>query len=186
MHVNRAIDACTRTTRQATNTQPAADEAAWRGQALHGRRPVQGCRIGGPENKNVFLTLITRVDGQARCLRVAYAPAGALILGITLMQIYWLTRSIPELSELPSGEMWRVRRAAHWKTMRHWQYWASLLGIAPCVEIGDMLIGYAPLGRFIGCIVGAFIFAQVQIHLARPYMRALLSPEHAPRVPDRP
>src|SRR5262245_54773623 len=46
------------------------------------------------------------------------------------MQIYWTLKSIPELSGLPSEEIWRVWRAAYWKTTRHWQFWVSLVGLA--------------------------------------------------------
>ena len=93
------------------------------------------------------------------------------------MQIYWTLKSIPELSGLPSEEIWRVWRAAYWKTTRHWQFWVSLVGIGLRVHIGEHI--YDRIGGYIGGVVGAFIFSQVQIHLARPYIRALLSPEHA-------
>ena len=93
------------------------------------------------------------------------------------MQIYWTLRNIPELSELPSEEMRRVWGAAFWKTARHWQFWVSLVGIGLCTLIGGHI--YDRIGGYIGGVVGAFIFSQVQIHLARPYIRALLSPEHA-------
>jgi hypothetical protein len=98
-----------------------------------------------------------------------------------LMQIYWTLKSIPELSGLPIKERRRVWRAALRKIrIRHWQYWASLVGIALCVEIGQHI--YAHLGGSIGAVVGAFIFSQVSIHLARPYIRDLLSDEAFPRV----
>ena len=96
----------------------------------------------------------------------------------SVMQIYWTLRSIPELSELPSEEMWRVWRAAYRKTTRHWLYWVSLVGIfAVCIHIGDMRIGR--LGTFIGLFVGFLIHTQISLHLARPYIRDLLSSEHA-------
>jgi hypothetical protein len=61
---------------------------------------------------------------------------------------------------------------------RSWQYWVSLVGIfAVCIEIGDMLIGR--LGNVIGLFVGALIWGQISLHLARPYIRALHPPEHA-------
>ena len=91
------------------------------------------------------------------------------------MQIYWTLKSISELSGLPLKERMRVWRAAHWKATRHWQYWASLVGIPLCIEIGRHI--HDPIGTFIGGGVGAFIFSQVQIHLARPYIRALLLPK---------
>jgi len=90
------------------------------------------------------------------------------------MQIYWTLRSIPELSELPLGERMPVWRAAYRKTTRHWQFWASFLVLGLCVHIGQYF--YAPIGGYIGVVVGSFIFSQVSIHVARP---ALLSPEHA-------
>jgi hypothetical protein len=119
-----------------------------------------------------------RVDGQARCLKGSLCPAGAIILGITLMKIYWTLKSIPELSGLPSGERGRVWRAAHWKMMRHghWQYWAGLVAFYLCLKIGEHI--YDRIGGYIGVAVGSFIFSQVSIHLARPYIRALLSLEH--------
>ena len=92
------------------------------------------------------------------------------------MQIYWTLKSVPELSGLPWEERGRVGRAASWKIARHWQFWVSSVGIGLCAHIGDI---YGRIGGYIGAVVGAFIFSQVQIHLARPYIRALLSPEHA-------
>jgi len=93
------------------------------------------------------------------------------------MQIYWTLKSIPELSGLPSGERGRVWRTAYWKIIRHWQYWASLLGIGLCVKIGAMLIGN--LGAYIGGVVCALIHVQVVVHLARPYIRAALLHQNA-------
>jgi hypothetical protein len=93
------------------------------------------------------------------------------------MQIYWSLKSIPELARLPSEERGRVWRAAIWKTTRRWQLWASLVGVVLCVEIGRRI--YDPIGALIGAGVGSFIFAQVATHLARPYIRAVLSVEQA-------
>src|SRR5215475_2429971 len=53
-----------------------------------------------------------------------------------VMQIYWTLKSIPELSGLPLGERMRVWRAAHWNIYRHWQFWASLVGMVLCMGIG--------------------------------------------------
>jgi hypothetical protein len=107
-------------------------------------------------------------------------PQGGSYCETTLMQIYWTLKSIPELSGLPLKERMRVWRAAHWKITRHWQYWASLVGIGLGVEIGQHI--YARLGSFIGGVVGVFIFSQVSIHLVRPYIRDLLSDEAFPSV----
>ena len=95
------------------------------------------------------------------------------------MQIYWTLKSVPELSGLPTDdERRRVWRDAYRKlTRRSWQFWVSLVGFGLCVHIGDHI--YYGIGGLIGVVVGVFIFSQVQIHLARPYIRALLSPEHA-------
>ena len=65
------------------------------------------------------------------------------------MQIYWTLRSIPELSGLPSDERRRVWWDAYRKTTRHWQYWAGLVGMAACMEIGRHI--YEPIGGYIGC-----------------------------------
>jgi hypothetical protein len=98
---------------------------------------------------------------------------------IMLMRIYWSLKSIPELSGLPSEERRRVWWAAYLKITRHWQFWASLVGVFfLCVQIGDMLIGHR-IGGPIGAVVSGFILRQVSMHLARPYIRALLSAEQA-------
>src|SRR5215475_3779534 len=73
-----------------------------------------------------------------------YASA-AIMLGITLMRIYWSLKSVPELSDLPSEERRRVWRAAYWKTARHWQFWAGLVGIGLFTFIGNALIGHPPI-----------------------------------------
>jgi hypothetical protein len=93
------------------------------------------------------------------------------------MQIYWSLKSIPELARLPSEERGRVWRAAIWKTTRRWQLWASLVGVVLCVEIGQHI--YGPIGAIIAAGGSGFIFAQVVTHLARTYMRTLLSGEQA-------
>jgi hypothetical protein len=65
------------------------------------------------------------------------------------------------------------------KITRHWQFWASLVGIFfLCVQIGDMLIDHR-IGGLIGAVVSGFILRQVSMHLARPYIRDLLSAERA-------
>ena len=68
------------------------------------------------------------------------------------MQIYWTLRSIPELSGLPLGERMRVWRAAHWNIYRHWQFWASLVGMVLCMGIGRHI--YDRIGGYIGAVVG--------------------------------
>jgi hypothetical protein len=93
------------------------------------------------------------------------------------MQIYWSLKSIPELARLPSEERGRVWRAAFWETTRRWQFWASLVGVVLCVEIGRHICG--PIGAIIAAGVGGFIFAQVATGLARPHIRAILSAEQA-------
>ena len=68
--------------------------------------------------------------------------------------------------------------AAYWKTFRHWQTWAGLVGAGLCSFIGDMLgglIGHASIGSAIGAAVGGFLYAQVATTQARPYLRAILS-----------
>jgi hypothetical protein len=111
----------------------------------------------------------------AQSLGQAYVSAAAIIFGITLMQIYWSIKSIPELCGLPRVERGRVWWAAFWKTTRHWQFWAGLVGVGLSTFIGNMLIGHPPWGTAIGAGVGGFISAQILIPLARPYIRALLS-----------
>jgi len=91
------------------------------------------------------------------------------------MRIYWSLKSIPELSDLPSEERRRVWRAAYWKTARHWQFWAGLVGIGLFTLIGNALIGHPPIGGAIGAGVGGFIYGGLMSHLARPYIRAVLS-----------
>jgi hypothetical protein len=49
---------------------------------------------------------------------------------------------------------------------------------ARCVQIEDMLIGHR-IGGPIGADVSGFILRQVSMHLARPYIRDLLSAERA-------
>ena len=100
------------------------------------------------------------------------------------MQIYWTLKSIPELSGLPLGERMRVWRAAHWNIYRHWQFWASLVGMVLCMGIGRHI--YDRIGGYIGVVVGSFIFSQVSAHLARPYIRAYLSDERVEEQRHRP
>ena len=104
-------------------------------------------------------------------------PQGRSHWEMALMQIYWTRKSIPELSGLPLAERMRVWRAVHRKTMRHWQFWASLAGAGLCAEIGVHI--YDRIGGIIGDIVGLFIFWQVATHLARPYIRATLLHQNA-------
>jgi hypothetical protein len=106
-------------------------------------------------------------------------PQGCSYWEMMLMQIYWSLKDIPELSALPSEERRRVWWASYLKITRHWQFWASLVGIFfLCVQIGDMLIDHR-IGGLIGAVVSGFILRQVSMHLARPYIRDLLSAERA-------
>jgi hypothetical protein len=104
-----------------------------------------------------------------------------------LMKIYWTLKDVPELSGLPSEERMRVWRAAHGKLIRHWQYWAGLVGVGLCagisVHIGGLIGAGVHIGGLIGVgvggFVGGFIFDQVSKHLARPYIRATLLHQNA-------
>jgi hypothetical protein len=106
------------------------------------------------------------------------------------MQIYWSLKSIPELSELPLGERWRLWYTALWKTPRHWQVWVAgfvilfITGIAQTI-LQKLLIGIMgySFGQFIGHTipagVGGAIYWQVLSHFARPYLRELVSETRA-------
>jgi hypothetical protein len=109
----------------------------------------------------------------------------AITLGMTLMQIYWSLKSIPELSGLPSEERRRLWHAALWKTTRHWQVWAATFVILFITAMAQtmaqkLLIGMGyrfgqGIGYAIGGGVGWAIYWQVLSHFARPYLRELLS-----------
>jgi hypothetical protein len=103
---------------------------------------------------------------------------------IMLMLMYWSLKSIPELSGLPSEERRRVWWAAYLKITRHWQFWASLVGVFfLCVQIGDMLIGHR-IGGPIGAVVSGFILRQVsctwRVHIFEPFSQP--SRREAPRA----
>lgn len=93
------------------------------------------------------------------------------------MQIYWSLKSIPELAELPASERGRIWRTAHWKIFRHWQVWLALGGCAIAAGLGSSLgelTDYRIIGFTIGAGIGAFLYAQVAMHFARPHIRELL------------
>ena len=95
------------------------------------------------------------------------------------MQIYWTLKSIPELSGLPSEERMRVWRAAYWKTKRHWQFWAGLVGLGLCAGISTHIGGV--IGAGVGGFVGAFIFSQVsctwRVHISVPFSHLSMLPD---------
>ena len=93
------------------------------------------------------------------------------------MQIYWSLKSIPELAEIPERERGRLWRAAHLRIFRHWQVWVALGGCAFAAALGSSLgelTGYSIIGFAIGAGIGAFLYAQVAMHFARPHIRELL------------
>jgi hypothetical protein len=59
------------------------------------------------------------------------------------------------------------------KTFRHWEVWVAFVvsgGLA--VFLGEILS--QPIGGMIGAAIGGFIFSQVLVHFARPYLRDYL------------
>jgi hypothetical protein len=85
------------------------------------------------------------------------------------MNIYWTLKSVPELSGLPFRERGRVWRAVSLKTFRHWEVWVALvvpMGLG--LFLGNILS--QPLGGMIGAAMGGFVFSQVAVHFARPYL----------------
>ena len=105
------------------------------------------------------------------------------------MQFYWSLRSIPELSGLPPSERRRAWRAAYCQSYNHWQTWVSVVGVGLFMMVGSNLgarIGHQSIGELIGVAVGGFVFSQVSMEFARPYLRTfLLSGRIEPLAPHR-
>lgn len=102
------------------------------------------------------------------------------------MHIYWSTKSIPELTQLPKGERDRLWAAVRWKHLRHWQWWVTfapllvLFALLPQVRDPLTRIIVAVLG---GAVTGGFL-AHIGVHVKRPYLRALLEDEQLDRPVD--
>ena len=98
------------------------------------------------------------------------------------MKIYWTTRSIPELAEVPAGERELVRRTTFWRAFRHWQTWLALFSYYASVFVGISLGAHWGQGRLLpflliaGAVtgIGWLVFAQVVIGYMRPYIRSYL------------
>jgi hypothetical protein len=88
------------------------------------------------------------------------------------MQIYWTKKSIPELSQLPSGERSRLWRQCYKEAMHERQSKIGLIIVGLLAGIGAMLLG--PIGAGIGGGIGGFIFGQIISNKNRPYLRAAL------------
>jgi hypothetical protein len=97
--------------------------------------------------------------------------------------VYWTLRSIPELSGLPRGEPGRAWRAVCWKAFRHWEVWVAFVFIGVGTFLGNSLS--RPIGGVIGGAIGVFVFSQVAVHFARPYLRDYLLFQEAVRSGGR-
>jgi hypothetical protein len=100
------------------------------------------------------------------------------------MRIYWTLKSIPELSNLPLRERWRVWRAA-WRMAKpryHWLWWVGLAAVAVCIVVGRFIgsqinqSGMLTIGTLVGAGLGGFISGQITTALVRPYILDVLGP----------
>jgi hypothetical protein len=89
------------------------------------------------------------------------------------MQIYWSLMSIPELAGLASAKRRRTWRAAC-NAYRHWQVWASVVGIGFGAAAGaylGSLIAFQNIGCVIGAAFSGLVHGQALTEFARPYLR---------------
>ena len=119
------------------------------------------------------------------------------------MQIYWTSKSIPELRDLEPSQRRAVWRACCLQPFRHWQTWAAFVGQFATMLIGAIaglsidghtwiLLGGSPpdiekmrfptatvfLALAAG-IVSVMLFTQVLSHMVRPYLKRHLETHHA-------
>ena len=93
------------------------------------------------------------------------------------MKIYWTLESVPELAALPKQERMRVWRWASKQIFKHWQTWVGLIVCGLCAGMGSQ-VGHAVgldssgyVGAGIGGGIGGFIYSQIAIRVALPYIR---------------
>jgi hypothetical protein len=102
------------------------------------------------------------------------------------MQIYWTTKSIPELTQLSKGERERLLAAVRWKHLRHWQWWVTVAALIVLLALLKQL--HDPLVRVTTAAVGGALvglrIGQVSVHVKRRYLRALLEDEEPDRSAD--
>lgn len=98
------------------------------------------------------------------------------------MRLYWTINSIPELRSLPKRERKQVWRRCYNKILRHWQTWVALALCGICSGAGGALgrLAFVDSYLILVCIaagggIGGFIFSQVAIHVAIPYIREEIS-----------
>ena len=96
------------------------------------------------------------------------------------MNIYFTTRSIPELVSLPKHRREEIWQRCHPKAWRHWQTWLALLVLLACSAAGFYLFAFGQpedsfswqrmvLGALL-LIVGSGAFFPVQIAMTRRYI----------------
>jgi hypothetical protein len=104
------------------------------------------------------------------------------------MKLYWSYNSIPELADLPKEKRKEVWKTCHLKCWTSWPFWITTVAI---IVIGTMVggatlrkLGYFCsdnhyiMGSFWAGAIGifiTFIITQVEISLARPYIREYLN-----------
>jgi hypothetical protein len=91
--------------------------------------------------------------------------------------IYWILRSIPELSQLSSEERRLTWWQAYPRTYRHWEAWVGLAACGACTYIGFRLgfvFGHPRPGIAIGGGIGGLISSQACIYVARMHYKSIL------------
>jgi len=96
------------------------------------------------------------------------------------MKLYWSCKSIPELAGLPKQKRKEVWAACHRKILPRYIWVACIIG-AVCAPAGS-IIGESYFGRIGGIIgagiaggIGGLIIWEVEVAVARPYIREYLS-----------
>ena len=90
------------------------------------------------------------------------------------MKIYWSLASVPELALLPKAERNHIWRLAYRQSFRNIVTWLALALCGICAGLGSLIgdrLGYGLLGSMIGGGMGGFIFGQISIYTALPFIR---------------
>jgi hypothetical protein len=109
------------------------------------------------------------------------------------MQIYWTTASLPEMQGLEPSKQNAIWRACWLRPFLHWQTWLAFFGqfvfIFGGAAVGSLIDGwpqafisgsiehlrlpiFAAICFVLGGGIGAFIFSQIYVRVARPYLQA--------------
>lgn len=93
------------------------------------------------------------------------------------MKIYWSTKSVPELADLPKKDRMKIWRQCYLNVFQNWQTWLAIVVCGACGALGRILgeiWGIPKIGFVIACILGIFILQQVTIRMTIPHIREYL------------